>query len=637
MLALRAKPRIPGSSIVRKCALLCLVSMVVGTCGAATQASEAGYPFLIPPSEILERVANLSVAQTPAIGPDEQRTLEAAWNARNASAQEQHSLAYSQLTLEALLAASGVNTAEARARYVERLQKIVLAAHRARDPRLHAGDSLMRHLHATVMTAGYDINSTTLSETLDTGKFNCVSSTALYYVVGRALGLEMRIISIPGAYLAGHACLDLVEGDRVYELEPTGPDGFDWGTKMKQPGVVSLSFTPDRKSGHEVDGLGLAAVIYSNRCVDATRAKNANRALAISLAARALMCDETNKAVANNLVANFVNWGGELNRYDTSFEVLDLGLQATGDWRLKNFYAAAMGEWIDSLLGKSKDREAQIAIGMAQKALPDKSDFRNAGPWIRYAQSRYDKAGRDAALAIVVRGLAAAPEAEQAALHKHRVEIFRRWSQDLLDKKDYSGSLRVLAQAQQLEPKSSDLRSGVAYHGQKTLESLDAEGSNPPAAIAHFELMVAQFPHMDDVHSVGMTHASRSVKALCRRHDYTKALIAADEYAPLAKTPEQKAELIARVWNDWAETFADKRDWQAALDKYLEGLKSVPNQSMLVSGVRRCIDKLADPAITAKQWDDAIAIYDRGLIDLPGDSHLSNNRSYCLERKNRGK
>jgi len=616
---------------------LIFICVAFSLLAGAVRAGDESYTFPVPPGEILQRFETLGLAPPPVIGAEEQRILAAAWAARNATAADKRSPEYTQLTIEALLVASGVTTPEARARYVDRLAKIIAGAKQRTRAGVHPGDALMRYLHATAMTAGYHLESTTLSETLDTGRFNCVSSTALYYVVGNALGLEMRIISIPGAYLAGHACLDLVDGDRIYELEPTGSEGFDWGTKMKQPGVVSLSFTPDRKSGHEVDALGLAAVIYANRCVDATRAKPPQRPLAVSLAARALMCDERNKAVANNLVANIINWATEEARYDTSFQVLDFGLQATGDWRVKNFYAAMLGEWIENLINKSLDSQAQKAIGIAQRSLPDKSDFRSAGPWIRYAQNAYSKTGRDAALAVVARGLAAAPEADQPALHKHRVEIFRRWSQDLLDKKDFAGSLKVLSQAQALEPTSSDLQSGVAYHGQKALEHLDADGRNPAAAIAHYELLLASFPEIDDVRSVGMTHASRAVKAMCRKRAFPQALVAAEQYAPLASTSDQKAELIARVWNDWAETYTEKHEWQAAADKYLEGLEVVPGQSMLVSGVRRCFDKLADSAITGKQWDDAIAIYDRGLTHLPGDYHLSNNRSYCVERKNRGK
>jgi len=135
-----------------------------------------------------------------------------------------------------MLAASGVLTETAQAPYIQRLDRLIADARVAVDkgkPETHPGETLMTFLHAGVMHGGYELGQSSFASVFDTGIYNCVSSTAMYYVIGRELNLEMQIISIPGSFfLSGHACINLVDRDRTYEVEPTNPDGFDWGTKL---------------------------------------------------------------------------------------------------------------------------------------------------------------------------------------------------------------------------------------------------------------------------------------------------------------------------------------------------------------------------------------------------------------------
>jgi len=53
----------------------------------------------------------------------------------------------------------------------------------------------------------------------------------------------------------------------------------------------------------------------------------------------------------------------------------------------------------------------------------------------------------------------------------------------------------------------------------------------------------------------------------------------------------------------------------------------------LINGAIRTIDDWADEAMTLKDWDGAVKVYDRGLEYFPENGHLKNNRQYCLDKK----
>jgi len=416
--------------------LTMVVAIAIGlACSGFAEDAERNYPFPTVPRSILERLGEMELGEPAAVDPAEWIILQEAWTLRDSLDAEKQTPEYDQLVVKLMLAASGVVTEEAQAPYLRKLEALIAGARVAVDkgkPETHPGDSLIKFLHGGVMHGGYESGQSSFAAVFDSGIYNCVSSTAMYYVIGRELGLEMQIISIPGgSFLSGHACLNLVDGDRTYEVELTNPDGFDWGTKLSQPGVFTIGFQPNRKDGHIVDGIGLAATIYSNRGVDASKAESPDRIAAVSLGLRALMCDPYDSSSAQNVLA----------------------------------------------------------------------------------------------------------------------------------------------------------------------------------------------------------HASRSIDSITEGSRFAYALSVADVYAVMIDSAQEPQQLQAQVWENRARNLADQKKWSESIEKSAEGLKAVPGNERLVNGAVLAIDDWADEAMTLKDWDGAVTVYDRGLKYFPENGHLKNNRQYCLGKK----
>jgi tetratricopeptide (TPR) repeat protein len=637
------------SSRCRLAAARAIVPLLIVSAGllvsvATTSAEETPkkYPFPLPPRTILERLGEMKLGEPPAIGAEEWQVLDAAWALRDAPEAEKRKPEFERLVVDALLTASGVTTDAARAEYREKLKVVVEGARAAveKGKPEHPGESLMKFLHEGVMKGGYVAEQTSFADIFQSNKHNCVSATAMYYVVGRELGLEMRIIAIPGnRWFPGHACLDLIDGDKTYEVEPTNPDGFDWATKLSKPGVFTIGPQTNRKEGHFVDGLGLAASIYSNRGVgssDVREPEKRDYLAAASLGLRALMCGPHEGSAAHNVTAAFTNWGpalAELGRYDDGVRALAFGIMATDEddvWR--NFHVTAL-EQIAELLKNKKDREAQAAIEFAATVMPKESDFQESTPWFRFANRRYEDEGGEAALAVVERALTTAPAADHEELRKHRTELLCRWSSSLLDKEDFNGALKLLVRAFKIDPTNSELHGSIAYHVQEALASLAKGGAAPAAAVAHYRVVLAEFPEAKVVGEMAIAHAQRTLSQMCDDKKYTEALATAAVYAPLAGTKDQAQGLISQVYSEWGYSFREQMNWTAAVEKYLEGLKVVPDSERLLSRALSAIDDWAEVSMKTNDWDAAIKVYDRGLVYLPNSGHLKNNREYCLSKK----
>jgi tetratricopeptide (TPR) repeat protein len=615
-----------------------LAAVVVVATGSAGEPKARSYPLASPPLEILARLPMVGTDALPRLSDDENKLLEKAWGMRTASPPASVDDA---LLLDAMLFASGVEGAAEREKYRERFTKLVDQAREAgagaKNPR-ERGEQLMRFLHAGVMSKKYEAGQTSLAAVFDTGKYNCVSATALYYLVGTRLGLELRAISIPGApFLPGHASLDMIDGGARIQVEPTNPDGFDWQAKVNRPDVIVFGLVPDRKGGHEVDGLGIAAMIYTNRGVALGKDKRPLDAARCYLAGLAL--DPTNPTAANNLVSTFANWGPELakeKKFEDAVRVLAFGLTVaprSGD--LRDNCGFVWDEYIEATVAAGKDEEAVALAARAATALPDNKDFRSPSRWfIFHGEKRIKADGWDAGLAVADRGLKVLSPSEGKALSKWRISVFRHWSQERLDQADADGSLKVLARAYALDPKDKEAVAGIAYHTQEALRKVE-DRSGVAAAVAHFKALRKQFPDVAEVAKEGEAHAARAVERLAREKKYKEAVAAVETYGALLPKPEQRARVGGAAYDLWASDLAAAKEWKGALDVYAEGLKAYPKHELLTHNGLATVDEWAAPAVEAKKWDEAARIYKTGLEYFPGNDHLLRKKKACEDMKSK--
>lgn len=620
--------------------VLLLVPVLLLTSSLLGQPGEAGYPFAVPPLKILAGLGDLKLGTLPASTEAERTLLEKVWTLRTQN-KVGPVVADDALLTDAVLFACGVDDPAKQKAARARLEALTTAAREATATAKTPGEraeALLQHLHRTALKGGYVLERSLVSDTLDDGKYNCVSSSVLYYLLGTRLGLKLQPVAIPGGpFLAGHATVDLLDGEKRVQIETTNPRGYDWEKVAKTPGVTVIGIVPDRKKAVDVDGLALASLTYTNRAVALTKEKTPQRLAAAACDAAALALYPTGAGAINNTVATFTNWGMDLTaagKHEDALRVLAFGASVAPKANaLANNQAVAWSEYILSLLRAGKDKEGVEVALRAAKALPRDADFAHPSRWFEIAgDEKLQKEEWEAGLAFAERGGKVLSEAEQARLKPWRSGVYRRWSQTLLEKNDYPGSLKVLAAGYKLDPKDGELHEGIAYHTQEALKLADAKDGLKEAR-AHYAAIKEQFPLAKEAASVAAAYARRKVSALAKEQKFADALKLADELTPVLLDAEERAEAGATVYDTWAQSLVEGKKLEAVLDKYAEGLKLYPKNNRLVNNCLATIDAWANPSIAAGKWDDAIAVYRTGLKYLPDSAHLLTNLTYCEKKK----
>ena len=143
------------------------------------------------------------------------------------------------------------------------IEEAALETADADDPAALA-DRLLGLLHERVLVH-YEEPQTRMDVLLDQGRFNCVSSAILYFVLARSQGLD-----VGGLKTRDHAlCIVRADGE-AYDVETTNVYGFNPGEKkefLDAFGNTGYSYVPPGNYRHrtETDEKGLLALILQNR------------------------------------------------------------------------------------------------------------------------------------------------------------------------------------------------------------------------------------------------------------------------------------------------------------------------------------------------------------------------------------
>ena len=498
---------------------------------------------------------------------------------------------------DAALLVSGVATAERRKAYLARLDALEAQARAAtasaKGP-FERGAALLRFLHSGLMAKGYASQQTDLSTILDTGTFNCVSSAALYNVLARRLGLDARAVEVPD-----HAFSIVYDGTAHADVETTTAAGFNparnKAAQAEFEKLTGFAYIPDshRDRRREVGELGLLAIVYYNHGVELTRQKRYPEALLAYF--RAMSLDPEFASAVQNALAVLANWSAELTRqrkFEEALNVAVIGLQLVPqDAALLNNHKAAWSQWADALMKEGRNDDALAVLHRAEKAIP-KTGFDSMRAWVFIRQGEeHIKAGNwQAALQVAEPGLAKLDAVPREELARWAESLHSRWAESEMRKGNFAGALDIVSRRLTEQPQDRRLTNHLAYLVQEQLKHTAAK-DGADAADRMIPDLLARFPQYPDVRKVAAAHLQRRVQTLTDEGKYDLALAAAERVGQLIGDGRLAAETVGAAYDRWAMKLARARQWDDALGVYEKALPKLADKGNAENNIRYLVQE----------------------------------------------
>lgn len=318
------------------------------------------------------------------------------------------------------------------------------------------GEAILALAHQRFFRRYVETESRLDAAVLD-GRYNCVSSSALYLILARAASLE-----VGGVITKDHSFCAIQAGDRTIDIETTNPFGFDPGSKKEFHDsfgrVTGYSYVPpsDYRRREHVDGKHLMALILWNRATVLERNGQWAKAVALAVDAYAYSPDAGSQRQLEDRLYN--NAGALLNqkRWREALPFLEqaIGLYGSSS-RLEGLANQAR---LAILADELESMEPKAGIAEISKAWEQGLvDRKNRDELLAYAYGRLAEderavGGWSAAWGILKQGMATAPQSTQLARMAETArknwtyEVHNRFAA-LYNAKNFQEALAVIEEA----------------------------------------------------------------------------------------------------------------------------------------------------------------------------------------------
>jgi tetratricopeptide (TPR) repeat protein len=235
------------------------------------------------------------------------------------------------------------------------------------------GEFILTFVHQRFLKS-YVENQTRLDEIFRTGRYNCVSSAALYTVFATAVGLD-----VSGVMTKDHAFVTVNTGAELIDVETTNPMGFDPGNRREfHDGFGKLTgyaYVPARnyRDRTPISQLELVSLILTNRISELERRNRFSEAVPLAINRAALLKDRRNPVVSpfftdpqKDLIDRLLNYGSSLIKSGQEASALQWATLANGrypgDERWQEFSYAALNNLLVKLVRSQRIADARNTL-----------------------------------------------------------------------------------------------------------------------------------------------------------------------------------------------------------------------------------------------------------------------------------
>jgi hypothetical protein len=310
--------------------------------------------------------------------------------------------------VDAALAFSGVPDADLPS-YRQRLLDLVAGFQQQAagnpDPRILAARAL-EHLHAGILRR-YDVRQERIDVLLDGGAFNCVSSSVLYLVLARSIGL-----TVGGVRTTDHAFCTVKFGSATVDVETTNPYGYDPGSRKEFTDsfgrVTGFAYVPpsNYRDRTAIGERGLLSLILYDRVAFATEREDHASALEPAVTGWTLSGDALSRTTLVTTLSNFAVWLGQSGRFEEAVSFLEDAERACGaDTDLTQRRRELLHNQAVSLVEAGDLGAAEALLASRPRAeILDPTDRHELLVWI--TQLRADRSARKAEYAAAAAAIA---------------------------------------------------------------------------------------------------------------------------------------------------------------------------------------------------------------------------------------
>ncbi|WP_372369039.1 tetratricopeptide repeat protein [Candidatus Uabimicrobium sp. HlEnr_7] len=531
---------------------------------------------------------------------------------------------------EAVIIASGITDKNLARKYVNKLESIYrsIRKHLSRQSsEKNKARYLLLYLHKYHLKH-YDIASSNLIALLDRGIYNCVSSSLLYNIMAKKLGLNVRGVEAP------EHCFSIVynKEEDPWDIETTSPAGFDAAhTKnLSQVQVHTNGYVVNKTLRREMTVDKQVAMIYYNRGVALAKKKKYIASTVEYF--KALLIDNNFYTACQNTIVNFAYYSRKLNKagkIDRALQMLYLGLElAPNDKNLLNDLNVLFRNSAIDLIQKKKYDTATKLLTKARTYFPKEEDFAFLIASAQLQEALNHKQNFTYAMQLLDKTIKESPFQIREEVYNSRWYVIDEHAQ-------YQASKRQWQKAIAIYEWGLKLKGGETLRNNWVKTYVDwgefTQATDQVKAIVIYEEALQKSPQQKHFQSRLMLLYQQIYSSELQKKQYKRAFSWMSRL--YSSFPQQQAvkNNLWYVYQQWHKHLLETKQYKKAHNIFQSVQKQFPKENKIRSIYTAISNEVAMNYAQKNSYSHALAIYSGLRKNLPEDRQIQNNFHYLLQ------
>lgn len=570
------------------------------------------------------------------------------------------------------LIASGSTNYQIPAKYSSKIQMVINRVKKARNSGLsrYRLARLILLKSSELLFQHYQSERTTLLDVLNSGTYNCVSSTFLYNYIADRFKYKTRAVVVPG-----HIYSQIMINNKWLDVETTSKNGFH--PYRNKPVSINKTrvFIKDKGAGKihlYIKNLQLTALIFYNRGTLALEADKPSAA--VPLFYRALSIMPNHFESKENMLVGWVKWGRYLVNSLNFKQAIKTGLEAVKSHGKRNETATLLRfiylKYSEYLADKNQFKKAVDTIKQFQQKNADLQPaetekllqsiyarraqyyFKNRNFKMMFAvlnsiQNKWDtrfinsfRLNLITRTAVYYTAQRRYKEALQvfnkyypfpdknAAVRQNRQFLINKYLQYLMRNKQFQSAAKLLEQVLKSYPNAVLFKKNRSYLFQEWAKEVIKNSGSDPRKITD----LLQKTKNQQLKTRILRQVVYQTQSMIQRKQYDKAIKLLDSISNAAGIKTLLKDTYTAAFQNNAIDCAARKQYFQAIRILKRGLRVAGPQQNLKKTLHTVYYNGAVYFINKNETGKAKKLLTSGLSDFPGDPELLKLQNYLRKR-----
>lgn len=325
------------------------------------------------------------------------------------------------------------------------------------------------------------------------------------------------------------------------------------------------------------------------------------------------------------------SWSSELldqKKFDEAVDVIEIGLKESNDWRLNQRLAYLAQEWSRQATDAGDAAAGHEVINALANRFPNNYQLGDVAASLAGQTAKEFLDAKDYESALKVYQAARKLDPDNWRIKQSEEAVWLMFAKPHVDARRWGQATDIYERARKSMPTVFVFQQNLAYVAQE-LGSDTLKENGVTAAEEAIVSMAGRFPKVHKIQTMRGRFANAEINRLVKAGDFDAAHESLVELRKFWRAGYEFDKVANGVYYQKAKPHLDAKDWDKAIAVFDKGNKAFPKNRDLQTNLQYAWLSKAKPLLDAENWEAALAVYRAAAKSLPNSSKIKNNIRYC--------